>query len=119
MLMEPIEIEERKGVMVVRPEGAFAGEVGSAIKAKLRAMLRLKRYKDAPKVVFNLQNITELGAGGIEILTNTNVRVNRVGGRMAVVNVEKHIEGLIVDGNVLSVFELYDSEDSAVRVMGQ
>ena len=112
--MEPIEVVEREGVMVLRPAEAFAGDGGSAIKAKLRAMLRLKRYRDAPKVVFNLSNITELDAGGVEILANTNIRVNAVGGRMAVVNVGTHVEGLLVDGNLGFVFESYRSEDAAV-----
>ena len=112
--MGTLRIIQRDGIIIIRPEDIFAGI--NLTKEDFNELFKseLGRYVDAPKVIFNMINITELDIGGVEIITNMNILVNRLGGRIAFVNIEEHINALLIDGNLRFVFEWYDNEDAAV-----
>lgn len=107
-----MQIVNFNGIRVARPRGVFVGSAKASIEAQLNTLL--EPISDAPKFVFNLEFIDGLDSNGVDILVAMNVRIHHIGGRMAIININKHIDALLVDGNLPSVFEWYNSEDSAV-----
>ena len=105
-------IVNQNGIRVARPRGVFAGTETENIHKQLNTLF--ETLEDAPKFVFNLEFIDDLDADGVSILVATNVRVQSIGGRMAILNVDAHLHRLLVDGKLIYAFEWYETEALAI-----
>lgn len=108
-----LEVVDTQGVVVMRPSGTFVGDAAASVSEAIDAALA--PYADAPKVVLNLEHVTTLDVTGYASIVALNVRVIRIGGRLAVVNIGDHLEQLLVDGALGTVFETFPDETAAVE----
>lgn len=109
------EILQREGVIIIRPTGRMIGAANVELRQQIHE--ELEEYFDAPKVVFNLEEVTRMDSSGLGTLVSVHVTITRKGGRTALVKAGAHIRNLLVLGRLATVFENYDSEEEAILEM--
>jgi len=109
------EIRQREGVIVVRPIGRMIGAANAEIRQQINE--ELEEHFDAPKVLFNLEEVTRMDSSGLGTLVSVHVTVSRKGGSTGIVNAGAHIRNLLILGRLMTVFESYNSEEEAIRAM--
>lgn len=106
-----IDVRGRDGVIVVTLSGRIIGPAGGELRQTLNQQLE---NIDAPKVLFDLGEVTRIDSSGLGTLVATQVTVARKGGRAAIINIGENIQNLLVMGRLITVFESYDSEEEAI-----
>lgn len=107
-----VSISERDGILVVKPSGRLIGPAGGELRQALNE--QLEQASEAPKVVFDLSDVTRMDSSALGTLVATQVSVARKGGRSAIVNIGSGVRNLLVMGRLMAVFEHYENEDEAI-----
>jgi len=66
------------------------------------------------KIVLNLGNVDYVDSSGIGELVSTYTTVTNAGGQLKLLNLTKKIEALLVITKLLTVFDVYDDEQTAI-----
>ncbi len=109
------EILQREGIIIIRPTGRMIGAANVELRQQIHE--ELEEYFDAPKVIFNLEEVTRMDSSGLGTLVSVHVTITRKGGRTALVKAGAHIRNLLVLGRLATVFENYNSEEEAILEM--
>jgi anti-sigma B factor antagonist len=110
-----VEIRERDGVLIVTPKGRIIGSAGGELRQTLNE--QIAQISGAPKVLFDLGDVSRIDSSGLGTLVATHVTIARKGGRTGIVNMGGGVQNLIVMGRLMTVFENFDSEDEAVAAL--
>jgi anti-sigma B factor antagonist len=86
------------------------GEGTMAIRNTVREVLK----NSGKKIVLNLADVNYIDSSGIGELVSTYTTVTNNGGQLKLLNLTKKIQELLAITKLLTVFQVYDSEQAAV-----
>lgn len=109
-----MEIEERKiaGVTIVDITGKMvASENPGRLKDKITSLV----FQGENRIVLNLGGVSYVDSSGLGELVACHSTTVRGGGEVKIANVGKRINDLLVMTKLLTVFDVHDSEDAAIK----
>lgn len=109
-----MQIEERVvgDVTILDIKGKMTlGEGDELLKDKINSLVS----QGHKKLVLNLEGVPYIDSAGLGEIVRTYTTVSRQGGKLKLLNLTKRIEDLLSITKLLTVFEVFDSEDEAVN----
>jgi anti-sigma B factor antagonist len=107
-------ITERKSgdVTILDVEGKILlGEGDVQLKRKIDELIERKENK----LVVNLANVPYMDSGGLGEIVRSYTTVKRAGGELKLLNATKRISDLLTITKLITVFEIHEEEDAAVK----
>ena len=86
------------------------GEGTMAIRNSVRELLK----GGTKKIILNLADVNYIDSSGIGELVSSYTTVTNQGGQLKLLNLTKKIHELLAITKLLTVFQVFDSEDSAL-----
>ena len=113
----PMKITERRvaDVTILSLDGRLVIEEGDIT---LRNWVDRLVEEGRVKIVLDLRNVTRLDSAGIGMLVSKYLTACRRGGRLKLLNLTPRGDYLIHMTKLSTVFEIFDSEDEALRSFG-
>ncbi|MEY3284793.1 MAG: STAS domain-containing protein [Acidobacteriota bacterium] len=108
-----MKITERKSgdVTVLDIEGKILlGEGDVQLKRKIDELVE----RNEIKVVLNLENVPYMDSGGLGEIVRSYTTATRAGGNLKLLHATKRISDLLMITKLITVFEIFDDEPSAV-----
>ncbi len=103
------------GVSVVDCQGRIIfGDESLMLRESVKELL--KTSKD---IVINLSNVSYIDSGGLGTLVGLYTSARGAGGMIKLANLTHRVGELLQVTKLLTVFEVYDSEDQAIRSFKQ
>jgi anti-sigma B factor antagonist len=90
------------------------GEGTMSIRNAVRDILQ----NDAKKVILNLADINYIDSSGVGELVSTYTMVVNNGGQLKLLNLTKKLRDLLTITKLLTVFDIFDSEEAALASFG-
>jgi anti-sigma B factor antagonist len=87
------------------------GEGASALRETIRGLVA----KDQKKVLLNLSEVSYIDSSGIGELVSGFTSVTNHGGQLKLLGLTKRVQDLLQITKLYTVFDIYDTEASAVR----
>ena len=87
------------------------GEGTLTLKETVRALLQ----KSEPKILLNLGDITYIDSSGIGELVSSFTMAGKKGGKLKLLNLTKKVHDLLSITKLLTVFEVFDDEATAIK----
>jgi len=111
--MAQLTIKERKAgdVTILDLSGKVTIGEGSV---QLREGVRRLLDEGNKKILLNLGDVSYVDSSGIGELVSSYTTTNNNGGQLKLLNLTKKIQDLLMITKLLTVFETYDNEESAV-----
>ncbi len=110
-----ITVSEKKEVVIFRLRGRI---ISPCIKKVLEAVEEtLTRHDSSPRLVFDFKEVTQIDGAGLGTLMKVSSEIIPCGGKIAVINMNKHVRKLIVMTRLTTVLECFKSEDDAVTAL--
>jgi anti-anti-sigma factor len=106
-----ITIRDRGGVKILDLKGKItlgAGEM--ALRQSLQEVLT----DGATKVVLNLRDVTTVDSTGVGELVGSYTTATNRGAKLKLANLPPKMQDLLTITQLITVFDVYDSEDDAV-----
>ena len=79
----------------------------------------LTRHGASPRLVFDFEQVTRIDGAGLGTLMKIYVKIRPRGGKIAVLNPNKHIRNIIVRTRLITVLKCFKSENDAVTALLQ
>ena len=107
-----MNISERKldDVTILDIEGNLAREENSQFRTRVAAIINA----GARKLVLNLTNVSHMDSSGLGELISCYASMQKFGGSLKLLNPNHRLENLLVITKLITVFETFDSESSAI-----
>jgi anti-sigma B factor antagonist len=86
------------------------GEGTMAVRNTVREVLK----NGGKKIILNLADVNYIDSSGIGELVSSFTTVTNQGGKLKLLNLTKKIQELLAITKLLTVFQVYDSEQAAV-----
>ncbi len=110
-----ITVSEREGVVIFKLSGRM---ITPGIKEISEAVAEtLADVPSPPRVVFDFKEVTGMDSSGLGALMKVYSDIRPHGGKIAVINVNKHVKNLIVMARLITVFKSFENEDEAVAAL--
>ena len=110
-----MQISERKSgdVVIVEVSGKITlGEGGDTVlKDKMRSLVQ----QGHKKLLLNLGDVSYVDSAGLGELISVHSTATRNGGHIKIFNLTKRISDLLAITKVLTVFDVFDSEEEALK----
>ena len=87
------------------------GEGDTLLKDKVNSLI----MEGQKKLVLNLEGVPYIDSAGLGEIVRTYTTVRRQGGTLKLLHLTKRIQDLLSITKLLTVFEVYDEEDAAVK----
>ncbi len=107
-----IEKRSRDGVTVLDVEGKIT--IGKGDVA-LREAVQEALASGATKLLINLAGVSTIDSSGVGELVSTFTTVTNRGGKLKLLNLPPKVNDILQITQLITVFEVHDSEDEAVR----
>ena len=106
---------EVNGVIIIDLSGQITiGEACAAIRDEVRDQLGQK----FSKILLNLADVTYIDSAGLGELTAAYMSVKNRGGELKILNLTKRVRDLMQITKLLTVFDVYDDEKTAIASFG-
>lgn len=112
--MAELNIRERQAgdVTVIDMEGKITiGEGSVAVRSAIRRLLE----EGKKKILLNLAGVSYVDSSGIGELVSSFTTINREGGQLKLLNLTQKIQDLLAITKLLTVFDVYDDEATALN----
>ena len=110
-----ITVSEREGVVIFRLSGRIISpgimELSETVEETLDVLT------SPPRLVFDFKEVSGIDSSGLGALMKVYTEIHPRGGKIAVINVNKHVKNLIVMARLITVFKNFESEDDAVAAL--
>jgi anti-sigma B factor antagonist len=104
-----------KGVTVVDCSGRIVfGEESALLRDTLKKLIN-----ENSQIVLNLGGVTYIDSGGLGTLVALYTTAQNAGGAVKLANLTQRVGDLLQVTKLLTVFEVYDSEDKAIQSFGK
>src|SRR5437588_13102694 len=101
----------RNGVVIISPRGRLTVETEAQFVQVVRHILNDGRIR----LVLNLADVPYIDSSGLGAIAHTYTSAWRRGGDLKLLNVKARNRQVLSVTQLLSVFEVFDSEEEAVR----
>jgi anti-sigma B factor antagonist len=107
-----LTVTETEGVSVVEVVGRITlGEGSSALRDTVRELAK----NGKKNILLNLAKVDHIDSSGMGELISAFVTVTNQGGQIKLVNLTKKVHDLLQITKLYTVFEIFDSEVTAIR----
>lgn len=98
-------------VTVVHCRGRIIyGDEADALRQQVNAIVQ-----ETPRIVFHLAGVRDMDSGGIGRVVGMVVSARRAGGDIKFCNLSDHVQHVLEITGLLTVFEVFATEEEAVR----
>ena len=108
------KIRKENGITILEPNGKIIGTAASELWETISPQIEAS---DSPRILINFENVNRVDSSGLGALMNARAAIARKKGRVAVINISKQINNLILLSRLTSLFERFDNEDAAVTAL--
>jgi anti-sigma B factor antagonist len=99
------------GILVVNCDGRIVfGEESAELRDTVKKLLG-----QSNRIVLNLAGVTYIDSGGLGTLVALYTTAHNVGGAVKLSNLTQRVGDLLQVTKLLTVFEVYDTEDDAIQ----
>ena len=110
-----IETRTKGDIKILDCSGKITlGEGTMAVRNKVRDILQ----SDGRKIILNLGDVSYIDSSGIGELVSTYTTVTSKGGQLKILNLNKKIKELLTITKLLTVFQVFDDEQSSIESFG-
>ena len=102
------------GVVFIEPKGRLTVETEADFVGTVRRLLDAGRIR----LVLNLGDVPYIDSSGLGAIAHTYTSAWRLGGDLKLLNVKERNRQVLAVTKLLSIFEVFESEDDAVRSFG-
>ena len=106
-----IEKRERNGVTILELEGKITIGKGDVV---LRDAVQQLLAGGVTKMLIHLGQVTTIDSSGVGELVSAFTTVTNRGGKLKLVNLPPKVNDILQITQLITVFEVYDSEDEAL-----
>ena len=109
-----MQIEERltDDIMILDIKGKLTiGEGNELLKDKINSLIQ----QGHKKLVLNLEGVPYVDSAGLGEIVRTYTTVSRQGGNLKLLNLTKRIEDLLMITKLLTVFDVFETEQEALQ----
>jgi len=102
------------GILVVECAGRIVfGEESSELRDAVKALI-----EEGSRIVVNLAQVTYIDSGGLGTLVSLYTTAQNAGASIKLANLTERVGDLLQVTKLLTVFDVYDTEEEAVRAFG-
>jgi anti-sigma B factor antagonist len=103
------------GIVVVDCAGRIVfGEETAELRDKVKSLIAA-----SSRIVLNLADVTYIDSGGLGTLVALYTTAQNAGGAIKLANLTQRVGDLLQVTKLLTVFEVYDSEQKAIQSFGK
>ena len=107
-----IEQREREGILILDLRGRLiVGEAAGALREKIRELAAAGRTQ----IILNLQQLDYIDSTGLGTLVICYTTIQKAGGALKVLNLNKRNIELLILTKLSTVFEIFNDEQDAVN----
>jgi anti-sigma B factor antagonist len=107
-----LEIRSKDGVSVVSISGPLTlGENTSTLRNALRGL----SAGGQTRILLDLAGVTYIDSSGLGVLVSNLAKTTNLGGQLKLLNLTHRVKDLLLIAKLLTVFEVYRDEPSAIR----
>jgi anti-sigma B factor antagonist len=106
-----IKEEIKDGIKVIRLSGKV---ISGPDLMDLKTVFQTVVNNDMGNVLLDLGSVTWMDSSGLGVLVSGHTSISRVGGRMAILNATKKIHELFIITKLITIFETFTDESSAL-----
>ena len=110
-----ITVSEKESVIIFKLSGRIVSPGIKEISETMEETLAVS--PSPPKLVFDFKEVTGMDSSGLGALMKIYSDIHPRGGKIAVINVNKHVKNLIVMARLITIFKSFESEDDAVTAL--
>ncbi len=110
-----ITISEKEDIVIFRLKGEFISPSTEQVLETVKKTVCGRTL--SPKLVFDFQKVTQIDAAGLGTLLKISGAILPCGGRIAVINMNKHVRNVTVMTRLNRVFECFKCENDAVTAL--
>ena len=107
-----VNVRQRDGVTILDLKGKITIGVGDVA---LRNAVQDAINNGATKVVINLRDVSTIDSSGVGELVSAYTTATNRGVKLRLVNLPSKVSDILQITQLITVFDVYDSEDEAVR----
>ncbi len=113
-----INVREREGVTILDIEGKIIGHDALDLKRVIDEIISTKKEGEV-KLLLNLAGVPMMDSSGLGVIVAAYTSVQRKKGKIALLNLGKSINNLIVMAKLITIFQRYDDEDTAIAELNK
>ncbi len=106
----------KEGVAILEPTGRIIGPAIPKLRKKVIAQVDTTY---TPRVLIDFANVHRMDSAGLGVFLNAYKIAHAREGRIAIINVGRHIRNLIVQARLINLFEHYENEEEAVAALSE
>ena len=110
-----IDIYRKNDIIFLKPHGKMIGSAAAEFRRRIYRFLSSRQ--EGLKFLIDFANVPLVDSSSLGALMETHLSITKKRGRIAVINVSKHIKSLIVRSRLISTFEHFESENEAVSAL--
>jgi anti-sigma B factor antagonist len=111
-----IEQRTERGVVVLDLSGKLAlGDGDGLLKDKIHSLV----FQGTKEIALNLGALNYIDSAGLGELISSHSTIRRSGGHIKIFNLTKRVSDLLAITKVLTVFDVFDSEQEALNSFSQ
>ena len=110
-----ITVCEKEEVVIFRLKGRV---ISPGIKKVLETVEEtLTGHASSSKLVFDFKEVTRIDGAGLGTLMKIYTEIRPHGGKIAIINMNKHIRNVIVRTGLIAILKCFKSENDAVAAL--
>jgi len=110
-------VSKKEGVIIFKLSGRI---VFPGIKDILKTVEdALVVSSSSPRLVFDFKEVTQIDSSGLGTFMKIYSDIYPREGKIAVINVNKHVKNLIVMARLITFFKNFESEDQAIAALSK
>jgi anti-anti-sigma factor len=107
-----VNVRQRDGVTILDLKGKITIGMGDVA---LRNAVQDAINSGATKVVINLKDVTTIDSSGVGELVSAFTTATNRGAKLSLANLPSKVSDILQITQLITVFDVFDSEDEAVR----
>jgi anti-sigma B factor antagonist len=105
-----------EGVMILECSGRIVfGDEAAALREQVKDLVAAGKKQ----IVLNLGGVTYIDSGGLGTLVGLYTTARNAGGAIKLANLTQRVGDLLQVTKLLTVFDVYDSEEKAIKAFGK
>ena len=107
-----IDVKNRDGVIVLKPQGRLIGPAGNELKRVIET--HLQDAAESTNFLFNFADCLRIDSSAVGVITGLHVSIAQQGGVVGVTNLSTNLKNYFVMAKLITVFKHFNSENEAI-----
>lgn len=102
-------------IMILDIQGRVVGDASLDLRRSINGWLAEVPEEQEPRIVLNLSKVNMMDSSGLGVLVSSYTSVQKRGGRLVLSGLGRGLQNLIAITKLTRVFDMYESEEEAVK----